>query len=147
MELARVQSEINRLFDNLLEMRTAGPQAVAGKWIPNADVLETRDEMVVRFELPGIDGASIRLAVAGANLVISGSKPAPASHPRARIHSSERGQGEFRRLIHLSVSINPNRATAELRDGLLTVVLPKVANRRGEEVTIAVREERGAHGD
>jgi HSP20 family protein len=147
MELARVQSEINRLFDNLLEMRTAGPEAVAGKWTPNADVLETRDQMIIRFELPGIEGGSIRLAVAGGNLVVSGRKPAPAADSKARLHSSERGQGEFRRLIHLGVSINPNKATAELRDGLLSVVLPKVANRRGEEVSIAVREESGAHGD
>jgi HSP20 family protein len=147
MELARVQSEINRLFDNLLEIRTAGAEAVAGKWTPNADVLETRDQMIVRFELPGIDGGSIRLAVAGGNLIVSGRKPAPDAGAAARVHSSERGQGEFRRLIHLGVSINPNKAAAEIRDGLLTVVLPKVANRRGEEVTISVREGSGAHGE
>lgn len=147
MELARVQSEINRLFDNLLDMRSAGGGAVAGKWIPNADVLEGREQLVVRFELPGVEPKAIRLAVQGADLVLSGVKAHDVPDPQARVHAVERGHGEFRRAIHIGISTNPKEATAVLRDGLLTVVLPKVANRRGEEVRIPVREEGTTHGE
>lgn len=147
MELARIQSEINRLFDNLLDMRSAGPGPVAGKWVPNADVAESRDQLVVRFEIPGVDPKAVRLVVQGGDLILSGVKPNDLSEPRARVHSVERGHGEFRRAIHIGISTNPKEATAALRDGLLTVVLPKVANRRGEEVRIPVREEASSHGE
>lgn len=147
MELARVQSEINRLFDNLLDMRGPGASVAAGKWTPNADVLEAKDQIIVRFELPGVDPQDVRLAVQAGDLIISGEKPQGTAAPRARVHSLERGYGEFRRTIHLGVSTNPKEARADMKDGLLTVVLPKVTNRRGEEVRIAVSEEAGPGGE
>jgi HSP20 family protein len=146
MELARVQSEINRLFDNLLDMRSPGGGAVSSKWVPNADVLESRDEMVIRFELPGVDPGGIKLAVAAGNLILSGEKPDPLPGGAAHVIAAERGRGEFRRVIHIGVSINPHQARVCLKDGLLTLVFPKVTNRRGEEVQIPVSEE-SADGD
>ncbi|MEE9218987.1 MAG: Hsp20/alpha crystallin family protein [Acidobacteriota bacterium] len=147
MELARVQSEINRLFDNLLDLRTGTSGEVSGKWVPNVDVLEGRNRLLLRFELPGVDAGQISLGVAGGDLILSGIKPQPSPGPSARLHSSDRGYGEFRRVIRLGITTNPHQATAKLKDGLLTVVLPKVANRRGEEVIVQVQEEMSADAD
>jgi len=147
MELARVQSEINRLFDNLLDLRSSDPAAVAGKWIPNADVVVSQEQMVLRLELPGVAADSIKIAIAAGDLIVSGTKPKASAGPGARVHQSERGCGEFRRAIHLGISTNPRQATAVLRDGLLTIVLPKVDNRRGEEVCIPVREETSGNAE
>ena len=146
MELARIQSEINRLFDNLLDMPSAGGGAVGGKWVPNADVIESREQILIRFELPGVDLRNVKLSLQGGELTLRGVKENGLPAPGARVHQSERGQGEFQRAIHIGISTNPKEATAVLRDGLLTVALPKVANRRGEEVRIPVREEGSSHG-
>ena len=53
MEVARIQSEINRLFDNLLDL-DADEQS-GGAWIPNADIFENDESLVVEVELPGVD--------------------------------------------------------------------------------------------
>jgi HSP20 family protein len=147
MELARVQSEINRLFDNLFDQPSSGGPAVAGKWVPNADVVESREQMVLRYELPGVEAASIKIAYAAGDLILSGEKPRGGAEAGARVHQSERGHGEFHRAIHLGISTNPRQASAVLRDGLLTIVLPKVDNRGGEEVLIPVREETSGNAD
>jgi len=142
MELARIQSEINRLFDNLLDLRSgAGGAVTAASWVPNADVLAGRDKLILRFELPGVDPKDIRVAVASGDLILSGTKPEQPMAPSARQHASDRGQGPFRRVIHLGITTNPHQARARLKDGLLTVELPRVADRRGEEVPIPVNEE------
>jgi HSP20 family protein len=141
MELARIQSEINRLFDNLLELRSGGGGAVTANWVPNGDVLAGRDKLILRFELPGVNPKDIRVAVASGDLILSGTKPEQPVAPSARQHASDRGQGPFRRVIHLGITTNPHQARAVLKDGLLTVELPRVANRRGEEVPIPVNEE------
>ncbi len=141
MELARIQSEINRHFDNLLDLRSAGSGSVTAKWVPNADVLAGRDRLIIRFELPGVDPKDIRVAMASGDLILSGNKLALPPGESARLHSSDRGQGDFRRVIHLGITTNPHQARATLRDGLLTVEIPRVANRRGEEVPIRVNEE------
>ena len=141
MELARIQSEINRHFDNLLDLRSAGTGPVTAKWVPNADVLASRDKLIIRFELPGVDLDGIRVAMASGDLILSGTKLVQPPESSARLHSSDRGQGDFRRIIHLGITTNPHQARATLRDGLLTVEVPRVANRRGEEVPIKVNEE------
>lgn len=141
MELARIQSEINRHFDNLLELRSTADGPVTAKWVPNADVLAGRDKLIIRFELPGVDPKGIRVAMASGDLILSGTKQGRPPGASARLHSSDRGQGDFRRVIHLGITTNPHQARATLRDGLLTVEIPRVANRRGEEVPIKVDEE------
>ena len=136
-ELNRIQSEVNRLFENLSELREGTDPAAA--WTPNVDVHEGAGELVLSFELPGVDPSTVRLSVNGNSLILRGSKPRPDPRPGARFHCLERGFGAFRRVIMLGTPINTHQARTEYRDGLLKVTFPKVPNRRGEEVTIPIQ--------
>ncbi len=137
LEAARIQSEINRLFDNLLDLGGQGKQA--GAWIPNADIVETEDSLLVKVELPGVEPSKLSVSVLGGNLILQGEKVRPEPGNPSRFHVAERAFGRFRRVIGLSVPVNTHRAEAELQDGLLRLRFPKVPNRRGEEVPIEVR--------
>ena len=139
-ELNRIQNEINRLFETLGEL--PGGEGPTTAWTPNVDVYEAPAELVVRYELPGVDPQSVRLSVNGNSLILRGNKPRTEPPTEAKFHCLERGFGEFRRVIRLSVPINTHQARTEYRDGLLKVTFPKVPNRRGEEVVIAVGEGR-----
>ena len=136
MEMARIQSEINRLFDNLLDLE--GQPGGAGNWIPNADILETEDTLVLKVELPGVAPDNLRLAVHGGNVILRGEKERPSADGAVEFHAAERQFGSFKRVIQLGVPVNTRQAIAELRNGLLEVRFPKVPNRRGEEVPIEV---------
>lgn len=137
LEVARIQSEINRLFDNLLDLGT--PDKETGSWIPIADILETDEALVVKVELPGVRPGDLRVSAHGGNLILKGDKPRPETVGPARFHLAERAFGRFRRVIHLGVPVNTHKAEAVLTDGFLRIRFPKVANRRGEEVAIEVR--------
>lgn len=138
LEVARIQSEINRLFDNLLDLGGSG--RAPGAWIPNADIVETAEHLLVTVELPGVDPRTLHVSSLGGDLILRGEKRVPEREGSTRFHVSERAYGPFRRLIHLGVPVNTHRAEAELADGLLRVRFPKVPNRRGEEVAITVRK-------
>ena len=138
MEVARIQSEINRLFDNLLDLSGEGQAGAA--WMPNADIVETPESLILKMELPGVPVQSLSVSVLSGNIVISGDKERPRSPHPAKAHSAERAFGPFRRAIHLGVPVNTRQAEAVLRNGLLRIVFPKVPNRRGEEVPIEVHE-------
>ena len=73
VEISRIQSEINRLFDNLLELKSSGTEGT-GEWLPNADVFETSEELVVKFEVPGVSLKELTLTMNGNNLVLRGEK-------------------------------------------------------------------------
>ncbi len=137
LEVARIQSEINRLFNNLLDLGVPGQEA--GAWIPNADILETRDALLVMVELPGVESTGLDLSVLGGNVILKGDKKRPDRDEGLKFHAAERPFGRFRRVINLGVPVNTHRAEAEFKDGLLRIRFPKVPNRRGEEVPIEVR--------
>ncbi len=66
VEISRIQSEINRLFDNLLELKSSGSEGT-GEWLPSADVYETPEELVVKFEVPGVLLKDLTLTINGNN--------------------------------------------------------------------------------
>ena len=138
LEAARIQSEINRLFDNLLDLGAPGKES--GAWIPNADILETEECLLVKVELPGVSLEDLSLSVHGGDVILRGEKKREDPDAPARYHLAERAFGKFRRVMHLGVPVNTHRAEAVLRDGFLRIRFPKVPNRRGEEVPVEVRE-------
>ncbi|HXV78018.1 MAG TPA: Hsp20/alpha crystallin family protein [Candidatus Polarisedimenticolaceae bacterium] len=138
MEVARIQSEINRLFDNLLDL---GKTEEVGSWNPNVDIVETETELLLKVELPGVRAELLELSVHGGNLILRGEKERPRLAGRAEFQLAERAFGAFRRVIHLGVAVNTHHAKAVLNNGLLRISFPKVPNRRGEAVPIEVHSE------
>jgi HSP20 family protein len=137
LEMARIQSEINRIFDNLLDVDAAGKDG--GTWIPMVDIHETDDALVVAVELPGVRAEDVVVTTHGGDVILRGEKERGGIEGPARFHVAERAYGRFRRVIHLGVPVNTHRAEAILADGTLRIVFPKVPNRRGEEVAIVVK--------
>jgi HSP20 family protein len=136
LEVARIQSEINRLFDNLLDLG-AGDRA-GSTWIPNVDILESDDTLTVKVELPGVGLEDLDLQVTSGNITIQGNKQRPGLSGQVEFLLAERSFGAFRRVIQLGVPVNTRQAKATLKNGLLRICFPKVPNRRGEAVPIEV---------
>ena len=139
MEVARIQSEINRLFDNLLDL--GDDENSGGAWIPNADIFENDESLVVEIELPGVAPDALSLSVHSGNVVIAGARQSQEGGDELEVQISERSFGTFRRVIHLGVPVNTRQAKAILKSGLLRICFPKVPNRRGEAVPIEVEAE------
>jgi len=138
VEISRIQSEINRLFDNLLELKTSGSEAT-GEWLPAADVYETPEELVVKFEVPGVPLKDLSLTIHGNNLILRGEKKRAESSKGAKYHSMERPFGRFKRVVHISSPVNTHKARTELAEGVLKIAFPKVPDKRGEEVPITIK--------
>jgi HSP20 family protein len=136
LEIARIQSEINRIFDNLLRVDAEGGDA--GGWIPLVDIHENEEVLTVSVELPGVAAADLSVTTHGGDVILTGEKRRPSVGSPARFHVAERAFGRFRRVIHLGVPVNTHRAEAVFAAGTLRLKFPKVANRRGEEVAIKV---------
>jgi HSP20 family protein len=139
LEIARIQSEINRLFDNLLDL--GAEETGGGGWVPHADIVEGRDTVVVKIELPGMAVEDLDLQVTSGNIIIRGDKKRPEPPGDAGLQRAERSFGPFRRVIQLGVPVNTRLARATLKNGLLRICFPKVPNRRGEAVPIEVEPE------
>jgi HSP20 family protein len=138
-ELERLRGRVGRLFVALQEASemVAGE---AGAWLPAADVCESDSCLTVFVELPGVRADQVEVTLTNEHLKVRGRKRKGA--PRGVISHlcSERSFGQFARTIPLRWPVRKDKATAELKDGLLTVRLPKLEDRRGAEYRIEVKE-------
>jgi HSP20 family protein len=141
LELQRLRDRVGRLFAALQEATEAESPLASGTWAPPVDLCETEKGISIRVELPGVSGDQIRIGLTNSKLRIWGEKKRRAS--RRRIISyfcSERSFGKFGRIVPLRWTVSIRNASAELKDGVLHIHLPKIEDRRGEEVLINVKD-------
>jgi HSP20 family protein len=141
IELERLRDGVGRLYAALQEATEAEVPVAGASWAPPVDLCETKDEITVRVELPGIAASQIKIGLTNTHLRICGEKKKRA--PRNRIIShlcSERSYGHFSRVVPLRWTVNVNAATAELANGVLIIRLPKQKDRRGAEFKIPIKE-------
>jgi HSP20 family protein len=97
-------------------------------WAPPIDVYETEDRYVVTAEVPGLAREQIDVAVQDNRLSIRGARSGGTPESSTRhYHQVERGHGAFERVFRFADPVEQDRITADLRDGVLTVTLPKAA--------------------
>jgi HSP20 family protein len=139
--LASLQREIDQLFARLAHL-DRGEQPVAGEWSPATDVFECRGEIVVMVEVPGLNPESVRVAYKNHRLVVTGErrerKPAAGS---TVFLCMERPQGRFVRSIPLDQAVDIPNAHAQLAGGVLTIIIPRLKDRRGRETLIPIKWE------
>ena len=140
IELKRLTERIGRLFAVLQEAAEAQLPA-AGAFVPPVDVCETADQVCLRIELPGVKANEIKIGLNSDKVRICGEKKRRS--PRQRITShlcSERNYGQFNRVVPLRWTISIKDTSAELKDGVLLIHLPKINDRRGSEYRIPITE-------
>ena len=94
-------------------------------WRPAIDLLEDEEQIFVVVELPGVPSEKVEISSSENRLRISGVRQPPKAHVEAGHHLVECRYGHFERLIIMPSPIDPVRVTSEVKDGLLTVTLPK----------------------
>ena len=98
-------------------------------WTPIIDVYERPSEIIIRVELPGVDKSDVRLRWRNNVLEITGIKRHQVSEQESRRYLCvERQHGRFRRDIAISTVIDFGNSTADFRNGLLRIRLPKLAD-------------------
>ena len=103
--------------------RLAAQHATA--WAPPIDVYETDDRYVITAEVPGIARDQVELALQDNRLTIRGTRSVTPETATRHYHQVERGHGSFLRTFQFAGPVDEKSISADLRDGVLTVVLPK----------------------
>jgi len=105
-------------------------------WAPAADMYETKTDLIVSAELPGLSEKDIHLSITGDVLTIQGERQGPSEAQDASHHRRERWFGKLERTFSLPVPIEIEQVKATYRDGVLTVKLPKVEEIKPKEIKI-----------
>jgi HSP20 family protein len=134
-DVTEIQQEMNRLFDNFF----GRPSAVATAervWLPLCDMYETKDDLHVTFELPGVREKEVSVAITGDVLTVKGERKWDRELKDENYHRLERVYGKFERAVPLPVPVQADKVKATYRDGVLEITLPKAEEAKPKEIKI-----------
>ena len=108
---------------------------------PLLDLYETTDSIIIEADLPGIDPEKIEVWILHGMLTIEGPKRRRLEEPgRVNYLCVERSYDAFRRVVKITVPINPKLGAATYDRGILTISFPKVEEKRGEPIRIPIEK-------
>ena len=140
-DLFTLQDRMNRLFEEAADRRRPGASEEEGEieradWIPAADVYEDEREYLLALDLPGINREGLDVSLDDGRLVIRGERAAAEGLHARR---TERPQGRFVRTFSLPDAVERGAISADYKDGVLLLHLPKRGERQGHRLKIDIK--------
>jgi len=128
---------MRRQFDRFLGDDAGGDRGMLGAGVfPQINLTEDADRFYIRAELPGVTSDDIAMQATAKNLSISGERKIESESDGVKYHRREREAGNFSRMITLPTEIDPDRIEARLKDGILTIRVPKAEAVKPRQISI-----------
>jgi len=141
LEVQQLRDRVGEIYAALQEATEAENPLASGTFAPPVDLCETETSISIRVELPGVTADQIKIGLTNTKLRIWGEKKRrPNRRKVISYHCSERSFGKFGRIVRLRWTVCIRNAVAELKNGMLHIHLPKIEDRRGEEVLVEVKD-------
>ncbi len=133
-EMNRLQDEMNRLFSR----RGTSPRPFARDVYPPLNLWVDEDSVYVEAELPGLELDDLEITVCGDNQLNVKGERRPPEQEDGTWHRQERGYGSFGRLVELPSDVDSKNVSAEFKNGVLTITLPKREENKPRRIEVKV---------
>ena len=132
------QEEMNRMFNDFLSRSAERSDEGALLWNPVVDIAENEDHITVTAEFPGMTKDDIKISLQDNVLSLIGEKKQEKEEKKTNFHRIERTFGAFQRSFVLPTAVETGKVNAAMKDGVLTITLPKAEEAKPREIAIAV---------
>ena len=136
-DLYNLQDDFSRMFEGFFDKGTRQVED-GGVWMPATDIQETKDDVVVSVEIPGMKKDEIKVMVQDNILTIRGEKRQEKEDKDTNYHRIERNYGSFTRSFSLPTSVKADKISAAYEAGVLRVLLAKAEEAKPKEIPITV---------
>jgi HSP20 family protein len=142
-ELEEVSERLNRAFARGGLATTTGSDAkkqglFSVDWAPSVDITETAEAFEIKAELPEVKKEDVKVSVDNGELCISGERKQEKEEKGKKFHRVERSYGSFMRSFTLPENVDDTKLSAEYKDGVLNVRLPKSEKAKPKAITVKV---------
>jgi HSP20 family protein len=140
-ELDTLRREIDDAFRGVGLRRVLTPHFLTGggtQRFPLVNISEDPTDIHVAALLPGVDPSQVEVSVLRNTLTLSGERNPLETDKNLIWHRNERGAGKFSRTIELPAEIDNAKVSAQCKDGVLTVLLPKVEAAKPKKITVGI---------
>ena len=136
-EMTTLRNRMDRLWSRL----TTEDEPVLANWTPTSDVIETKDDIVIKSELPGIEEKDVNIEIENGMLSIKGERKAEKETEEKGYRRIERAYGSFFRTFTLPPNVEAEKIFASLSNGLLEVHMPKKEGAKPRTVKVEVKKQ------
>ncbi len=131
------RSRVNTLFDEFfIPAGVRGNSAAERSWHPVVDVYENEGHFVIKADLPGIDKKDISLDVKDGVLTLKGERLVEEEVKEDKAYFRERVHGRFERTFKLPKHVDADKITADYKDGVLKIEIPKPEAIKPRQITV-----------
>jgi HSP20 family protein len=131
-ELDRLRGQVDRLFNEF----SVGREPFFSRVYPAINVGEDRENFHIRAELPGVKPENLDIQCVEGRLVIRGERTIAPEDKGVSYHRREREGGTFRRIVSVPERVHPGKVSADLKNGVLTVTLPKAEEAKPRKISV-----------
>jgi HSP20 family protein len=139
-DLFRLQDQLFKTFGEAYGSRDES--GLTSAWVPAVDVFEDNDAITLKLELPEVDAKDVDIQVEANQLTVRGERKLENSENRDNYHRIERTYGAFSRSFTLPNTVDTEHISAESKDGVLRIVLPKRAETKPRQIRVQVEAAR-----
>jgi HSP20 family protein len=139
-DLLASQREFDRLFRDFFTPSPGEGELSTRTWAPAVDIYETADSIVLKAELPGVDPKDVDVRIEENRLYLKGERRFEKEVKEENYHRVERSYGSFARSFALPNSIAADKVTAEYKDGVLSLTLPKREEAKPKAIKVEVKK-------
>lgn len=138
--------DVDRLWDSFMErfgfgtpwpFQLSDQRMMALGQRPRVDIIENPDDIVVTAEIPGVRREDLDISMTNEMLTVRGEQSRESEREQGGYHRREIMRGSFVRQVRLPCPVDTERATADYRDGMLTVTMPKAAQARSRKIPLS----------
>jgi HSP20 family protein len=139
LELEELSERLNRVFGRPSVRRDNNKEALTvADWIPAVDISESEGEYLIKAELPGVKKEDIKVTLQEGVLTIQGERKQEKEEKGRKYHRIERSYGTFMRSFTLPDSVDDSKVSAEFKDGLLYLHVPKSEKAKPKAIEVKV---------
>ena len=135
-ELRSLQDEMNRLFMTNLPRSVAQEDLATGGWSPSVDIFENENEIILEAELPGMDRDDFEVSIENNVITLKGKREFQKRNEGDNYHRVERSYGVFTRSFSLPRTVSAENTTADFKNGVLRVSLPKREETKARKIEV-----------
>ncbi len=128
-----------RLFEDAVTRLMSEPRT-SRPWSPAVDIVETENELVLKADLPDVKLEDIDVRVENQTLSIKGERKFEKDFADKGYHRIERSYGSFMRSFAVPNSVDTEKVSADYKNGVLTIALPKKEAAKPKQVKVEVKQ-------
>ena len=139
-EMNRMRDEMDQMMNTIVPGIASELSLGRGTWNPAVNIAETDDNYTITAELPGFNKNDFKVTYDNGFLSIRGERKKEKEDKGKEWHRIESYYGSFERSFYLPMPVKSEKIDAQYKDGILTLTLPKIEEKKPKNIEVKVSE-------